>query len=152
MKNIIIITQCSLPIPTTKGGAVETLVESIINQNEYTKDFNITLVTACDDQSVIKSKKYNNTKFIMFKNNFIVELFDKVYELLFFLITRKKHDNPKQYFKKLLLIHKIKIILKRNCYDNIIFENSGFLLKTLDSKINLHLSRLFILILFGISL
>lgn len=29
-KNICIITQCSLPIPTTKGGAVETLVEYIL--------------------------------------------------------------------------------------------------------------------------
>ena len=37
MKNICFITQCSLPVPTVKGGAVETLVEYIINQNEIEK-------------------------------------------------------------------------------------------------------------------
>ena len=31
MKKICFITQCSLPVPTTKGGAVETLVEYLLN-------------------------------------------------------------------------------------------------------------------------
>lgn len=33
MKKICFITQCTLPIPTVKGGAVETLVEYILDEN-----------------------------------------------------------------------------------------------------------------------
>ena len=45
MKNICIITQCSLPVPTVKGGAVETLVEFILKQNEIKGKYNFTVIS-----------------------------------------------------------------------------------------------------------
>lgn len=44
-KNICIITQCSLPIPTTKGGAVETLVEYILMENERMDKYHFTVIS-----------------------------------------------------------------------------------------------------------
>ena len=49
MKNICIITQCSLPVPTVKGGAVETLVEFILKQNEIKGKYNFTVISVADD-------------------------------------------------------------------------------------------------------
>lgn len=64
MKKICIITQCSLPVPTVKGGAVETLVEYIISQNEIRNKYKFTIISIYDDKAFELSKKYLNTKFI----------------------------------------------------------------------------------------
>lgn len=64
MKKICIITQCSLPVPTVKGGAVETLVEYIINQNEIENKYQFTIISVYNKKAFELSKKYVNTKFI----------------------------------------------------------------------------------------
>ena len=52
MKKICVITQCSLPIPTTKGGAVETLAEYMINENERDPRYIFTVITIKANYSV----------------------------------------------------------------------------------------------------
>lgn len=44
MKKICFITQCTLPIPTVKGGAVETLVEYILDENEKKPKYEFTVI------------------------------------------------------------------------------------------------------------
>ena len=63
-KNICIITQCSLPIPTTKGGAVETLVEYILMENERMDKYHFTVISVEDDQAKQQSKQFKNVEFI----------------------------------------------------------------------------------------
>ena len=64
MKKICIITQCSLPVPATKGGAVETLAEYLINENEKKPTYIFTIVTVKDERSTELKKKYKYTEFI----------------------------------------------------------------------------------------
>ena len=59
-KNICIITQCSLPIPTTKGGAVETLVEYILMENERMDKYHFTVISVEDDQAKQQSKQFKD--------------------------------------------------------------------------------------------
>ena len=40
-----------LPVPATQGGAIETLMTSIVNQNELYKELDLTVVTTFDDES-----------------------------------------------------------------------------------------------------
>ena len=63
-KNICIITQGSLPIPTTKGGAVETLVEYILMENERMDKYHFTVISVEDDQAKQQSKQFKNVEFI----------------------------------------------------------------------------------------
>ena len=63
-KNICIITQCSLPIPTTKGGAVETLVEYLLTENENKAKYHFTVVSVGDNQAEIQSRQFKNADFI----------------------------------------------------------------------------------------
>ena len=63
-KNICIITQCALPIPTTKGGAVETLVEYILMENERMDKYHFTVISVEDDQAKQQSKQFKNVEFI----------------------------------------------------------------------------------------
>lgn len=64
MKEICFISQCSLPIPTVKGGAVETLVEYIINENEKCGKYHFTVLSIADEKAMELSKHYKYTKFI----------------------------------------------------------------------------------------
>ena len=63
-KRICFITPCSLPIPTTKGGAIETLVEYIINENEKLRNYHITVISVYDEKAKALSKSYKNVDFI----------------------------------------------------------------------------------------
>lgn len=62
MRKIAIIAPCILPVPALKGGAVEELVTTILNQNEISKDFLIDLYTI-ENESYDQSL-YNNTSII----------------------------------------------------------------------------------------
>ncbi len=68
MKRLCFITQCALPIPTVKGGAVETLVEYIINENEKVGKYQITVFSVYDEAAEAQSKKYKYTKLVYISN------------------------------------------------------------------------------------
>ena len=63
MKKICFITQCVLPIPTVKGGAVETLVEYILDENEKRPKYQFTVISISDSDAQKKSLKYKYTNF-----------------------------------------------------------------------------------------
>lgn len=63
MKKICFITQCTLPIPTVKGGAVETLVEYILDENEKKPKYEFTVISAWDNESQKLASKYKYTNF-----------------------------------------------------------------------------------------
>ena len=69
MKNICFITQCSLPVPTVKGGAVETLVEYLLLENEKTGKYNFTVISIEDDEAIKQSNNYKYTNFVYVKNH-----------------------------------------------------------------------------------
>ena len=84
MKKICFITQCSLPVPTTKGGAVETLVEYLLNENERNKDYQFTVISIGDEKAKEMSQKYKYTKFIYINpsNRFINKIRMFIYKIL----------------------------------------------------------------------
>lgn len=63
MKKICIIAPNALPVPAVKGGAVETLVNNLIDENEKNKKFDFCVITIKDIDAIEKAQKYNNTKF-----------------------------------------------------------------------------------------
>ncbi len=65
-KKICFIAPGVLPIPTVKGGAVETLVEYLVIENEQKKLFDFTVYTAADQAAISKENEFKNTKFIHF--------------------------------------------------------------------------------------
>lgn len=63
-KKICIITQCNLPVPAINGGAVETLVEYLINENEKNYKFDFWVITIFSDEAKRKALTYKHTKFV----------------------------------------------------------------------------------------
>lgn len=78
MKKIAIISSCSLPIPAIKGGAVETLIENIVKENENLKKIDLYIISIYDKEASLQSNKYKYSKFVYFKKNWIIKQSDLV--------------------------------------------------------------------------
>ncbi|MDU2674033.1 MAG: glycosyltransferase family 4 protein [Clostridium sp.] len=119
--NIIIISTGILPQPAVKGGAVETLVDSLINYNEKYLDNNIKIYSIYDKQAIEESKKYLKCKFKFIKiNNILRNLFNhgiipvRIISLLF-LIKVSKDIKENEQFDIILLQnqHRYSNIIKK---------------------------------------
>ncbi len=83
MKKICLITPNSFPVPAIKGGAVETIVNYLIDENEKEGKINFTVVSIYDKK--LSNIKYKNTQFVYIKvplNIFFEKLKIKFNEIL----------------------------------------------------------------------
>lgn len=129
---VLIVSPCILPVPAVKGGAVLTLIESIIKQNETKRSFELTVVGSYNQQAENKAQDYPNTKFIFIQGTESYEKVDVFIDQAISILRRGKKSN--HYLWKLHVISEIKRILKTNDYDRVIFQNSGYLLNILKDK------------------
>lgn len=129
---VAIISPCILPVPAVKGGAVLTLIESLIKQNEIYKDMNLTIVGSYDQEAEKISRKYKNSKFIFLHEQFAFRKIDYCIDKIVGL--RNKNEQEHHYLWKLKVIAKVKKILIENNFDKVVFQNSGYLLEVLKDK------------------
>ncbi|GHT33586.1 glycosyl transferase family 1 [Bacteroidia bacterium] len=99
MKKIAIVTNGTLPIPAVKGGAVETLLNSFIDENENTNDFDLTVFSIADENISPLKNTYRNTHFIYIKT----PLLYKIKRAIRYFIN-KIHANaiPNQFLSEVL--------------------------------------------------
>lgn len=74
MLRVCLILPKGLPVPNVKGGAIESLVTDLINQNEREKKLDITVYSIYDEKASLESKKYKVSKCKHIKNNFKYKL------------------------------------------------------------------------------
>ena len=91
MMNIILIMPNVFPVPAVKGGATETLITNLLQENEKNKKVNFICVSVYDEKAYKLSKQYKNTKFI-----YIEEKRDNL-DLTF----EKSDNNFKKYMDKI---------------------------------------------------
>lgn len=120
---IAIICPYGLPVPAIKGGAIETLVNLIIDKNEEKKRLIIDVFTTFDKEAIDISKKYNNSKFVFLcKNAKYVKLKNKLISLL-----RKIFNVDISYTYNQEVVK----YLKKNNYDRIIVEGDSSLIDSI---------------------
>lgn len=134
---IAVITPGVLPIPSVKGGAVETLIDFYIEHNESCKEHKITVYSIFDDAlSNYDFKHFSNTEFYFHHSH---SLSTKVQRKLYQYFHKNFYYN---HFIEYFLADVIKQIKKKQ-FDLIIVENrQGFipiLSKEINSPIILHL-------------
>ena len=76
MKKIAIIAPCILPVPASKGGAVEELITCILDQNEISKQYVIDLFTITDIS--YKNVSYSCTNIISISPNLFASKLNRV--------------------------------------------------------------------------
>lgn len=123
-KSIAIITSGFLPVPASKGGAAENLLDTIINENELYNKIKPVIFSSYDEDSIKISMNYYNTDFIFIKNSSISKYLD---ELIYFFIDKilKRKDSRKfrYIFQRFDFFNKCSKKLKINDYDKVLLEN-----------------------------
>lgn len=114
-KKILFVMTSALPFPPSKGGAVQSLVASLIDYNEIHKEFDIAVSSIQDKQASQMAKQYQMTKQCVIKvPHIILKIRNKQ--------IRKVSGLAKSITDK-FYSHKIVGILKSNYYDFVVYEN-----------------------------
>ena len=60
--NLAVITSGFLPVPPTKGGAVENLLYNLVKRNEIEKKINFTIFSIYDKKAEQEAKNWNTLR------------------------------------------------------------------------------------------
>lgn len=135
--NLAIITSGFLPVPATKGGAVENLIQNFIDKNEEHKKINITIFSIIDEKAVEVSNKYKNTNVIFIKPNLIIKTLDRITYMVAKNILKKDKTMSYRYiFQRLYFLNKVSKYLKESNYDKVLLENHPTLFMALKKRKN----------------
>ena len=77
-KRIALITNGVFPVPAVKGGAVETLVEQLIKENEVQNRLDFELFSIFDLDAFEQAQQYKNSKFQFINTPTIIILLDRM--------------------------------------------------------------------------
>lgn len=116
-KKVAFITAGYLPLPSVKGGAVETLTDLLIDSEEVQKKYEIDVYSVYDELAKKKSQEIINVKFYYIKFTNIFNKFNKAYRYAINKYTKFYIGND--YMSELLKRYKNKL----NEYDYVIVEN-----------------------------
>lgn len=102
-KTIMLIAHNALPIPNVDGGAIETLITHLLNENEKQNKIRL-IVTSEYDEDAAK-KKYNNSKVYYYNGGFLAgisnpEITWKIYNLSKGLLRKIFHNRISSKFFK----------------------------------------------------
>ena len=118
---IVIIVPSKLTVPAVNGGAIETLIQNFIDENEIQQRVEIIVVSPFSQEAFSASKTYFFSKFIWVKRNnfdFIFKVILKAYNFINRIFLTKK--NPLS-----VETEKIKRIIKNLNYDFLLIEGNG---------------------------
>lgn len=121
---LAIVTSGFLPVPASKGGAVENLIDIFNSQNEKYDFITPVIFSSYEKKAYEYSKKYKKSEFIFIKSNLLVSLLDRITFVIAKYILRKENSRSYRYiFKRLHFYWKVSKYLKTNNYDKVLLEN-----------------------------
>ena len=135
---ILFITSGQLPVPAVDGGAVETLLENYIIENESTNEHSIDVVSCESKKAEQRSKKYYNAQFLFAPYGFIDNIMDYLIFIWHTYITKNwKVMFLKNKWKKKRFEQYIINTVDLSKYDKIIVENNMSLLPAVRRKLGI---------------
>lgn len=123
---LAIITSGFLPVPATKGGAVENLIVNFIKENENNQEspINITVFSEYDDKAQKEAKNYFKTKIKFIKTPKFIQVADKIIFLFAKNVLKKENSQSYRFIlKRLYYLNRVSKDLKSNNYDKVLLEN-----------------------------
>ncbi|OXN01189.1 glycosyltransferase family 4 protein [Bifidobacterium vansinderenii] len=117
MKKVCLIAPGLLPVPASKGGAIETLLTSLIRENERQRLLDLSVVTTFDDKAQEMAADIQHTRFIEIPADTALQ---KMIFRIRHAIARRMHGEhdilPSPYYVKVLRA------LKGRSFDEVILE------------------------------
>jgi glycosyltransferase involved in cell wall biosynthesis len=132
MKKVAIVTSGYLPVPATRGGAVEVLDEYLIKENEKKKYLNLTIFSSDDVEAKKSLKNYKYTSAIFIKTPRYIQVIDKIIFKFVNNILKKTNSNSYRYIlQRIYYINKVSKNLSKINYDSLVLENHATLFSVL---------------------
>ena len=132
MLDIAIVGCGYLPNPAVKGGAVETLVDSIVQQNESARQLRIHVFSTSDDAARRESEKYQFTEFHYIDVPAIVSVGDKlIYHFARDIFRKSNSVSYRFILQRLHFIRKVGKAIADMDLDWLVLENHATLLRVL---------------------
>lgn len=129
MSEIVIVTPGELPVPSEKGGAVETLITHLISENDKSDHHLFHIISPKHSKSNIINKKYNNCSFHYVKTESIIFQVKKIFR---FFIKHYLKLNVGNAF-----VSEVNKILKRIQYEILVIENRPDFILYIKNKENI---------------
>lgn len=130
---VLIVSPCvNLPVPAVHGGAVSTLIEYLVKENEVERKMQLTVLSIYDAEAVQKAKTYTRTQFDFICPPKIVDWCDHVADMVLSVGEKKKTEH--QYFRKQYSLNCISRYMVEHDFDKVVFQNSGYLLNVLNNR------------------
>lgn len=130
---VLIVSPCvNLPVPAVQGGAVSTLIEYLIKENEAEQKMQLTVLSVYDIEAEKKAKDYPNTQIDFIHPPKIVDSVDYVLDTV--LAKGKKSKPAHQYIRKQYSLRYISRYMEKHDFDKVVFQNSGYLLNVLNNR------------------
>jgi glycosyltransferase involved in cell wall biosynthesis len=132
---VAFLTYGAFPIPATKGGAVENLIESILNKNEDLGKMSFKLYGVYEEEAYEKSKSYKHTDFEFIKVPFFIDFFDKgIYHISKTLLKKENLISYRYILKRLfVMLHYPKLLLKED-FDRVVLVTNSTLFFVMKNK------------------
>lgn len=112
------------PVPASKGGAVSTLIESLVQENSEKGLVELTIFSYYDETAYKESKKYSNVNFIWVKVPKYIKKLDNLFYKIIKQRSTVKAISYKSIFSLLYYIKYVSKYLKKNQFDKLILENN----------------------------
>lgn len=116
MMKVCFITPNLLPVPNVKGGAIESIMTNVIQEQEKNNKLNMTVVSIYDKDAFLASKNYSRTNFIYIKKNYMYI----IYSIIFNISNKFFKTNYNTYNH--LVLKKI----KKKDFDYVIVEGGHY--------------------------
>ncbi|AEE17072.1 glycosyltransferase family 4 protein [Treponema brennaborense] len=137
MKKICILSAGTLPVPPVRGGAVECLIDIVLQKNEVQKDAEFAVTSIYDSEAEKRALGYTQTKFYFSRIPAVMTLLDKIVYFAAQLVFKRKSNSFRCIFSRLYYIYSTKKVLIENDFDCVVAENHHSLFLVMkDKKIN----------------
>lgn len=126
---IAILTPGILPVPAVKGGAVENLVQEILDENRTDDSLNITVFGLADQSArSAAAEKYPYIDFALFRSGKLAQALDRIIYILVRFIRKNANLISYRYIlERLSVIMQYGCILRRKNFDRVILVNNSTL-------------------------
>lgn len=137
VSNVAIITSGYLPVPNTRGGAVEALDMLLVEQNEASGRIDLVVYSAWDADAARVAEQYTRTRFEFIRAPALLQAVDKMlYWVAKRILRLRKNMSFRYIFQRLWFIRQVGVRLSKADHDVVVIENHATLFSVLRRRGN----------------
>ena len=132
---VAFLTNGTSPIPATNGGAVENLIEDLLDENEKKHSFDFSVFSLYEEKAAEQSKNYKFSHFYFVKSPQVINCFDKaIYWIAKNLLKKTNLISYRYILRRLYVMSKFPNILLKQDFDRLILVTNSTLFFVLKNK------------------